>query len=197
MRNFLSTIFLISLAGCTSTSGYLLSFYADDNPSPDGFNICHGYSCRYKVDVSLPQELWLQVQQLFEEQPIDSALERQKIILAIALLEQQTGQLTGIKHDAPKSVKTKDTYGQQDCIDETINTTTYLRMLHTENLLSWHQVSKPARRGYFVDGRWPHNSATIKDLTNGQIYTVDSWPGANGEKPEIKRVDNWYREGQH
>lgn len=196
MRLILSTTFLISLTACTSTSGYLLSLYADNTPSPKSFNICHGYSCRYKVDVNLPRELWQQVQQLFEEQPIGAALERQKITQAIALLEQQTGEVTGIKHDLAKSVKTKDTYGQQDCIDETVNTTTYLRMLQADNLLSWHQVSKPARRGYFVDGRWPHNSATIEDLTNGQLYTVDSWPEANGGLPEIKPVDIWYSEGQ-
>ena len=197
MRLILSTIFLISLTACTSTSGYLLNWYADNNPSPESFNICHGYSCRYKADVTLPQERWQQVQQLFEVRPLDASQERQQIIQAIALLEQQAGEVTGINHDLPKSVKTKDTYGQQDCIDETVNTTTYLRMLQADNLLNWHQVSKPARRGYFVDGRWPHNSATIEDLTNGQFYTVDSWPEANGGLPEIKPVDTWYREGLH
>lgn len=197
MRLLLSTILLICLAGCTSTSGYLLSWYADNNPSPNNFNICHGYSCRYKVDVTLPQEHWQQVQQLFEEQPIDAPQERQQIIQAIALLEQQAGQITGIKHDLPKSVKTKDTYGQQDCIDETVNTTTYLRMLQADNLLRWHRVSIPARRGYFVDKRWPHNTAIIEDITSNLRYAVDSWPGANGEPPEIKPVEIWYSEGQH
>ena len=70
-------------------------------------------------------------------------------------------------------------------------------MLQAGNLLRWHQVSAPARRGYFVDGRWPHNSATIADIANRQLYAVDSWPGANGEPPEIKPVAVWYSEGQH
>ena len=179
----LSLLLLITLlSACTSTSGYLLNFYADKQPTPDSFNICHGYSCRYKVKVELPKPVWL---------------ERQQIAQAIALLEQQSGELTGIKHDLAKSVKTKDTYGQQDCIDETVNTTTYLRMLQADNLLHWHQVSTPVRRGYFVDRRWPHNSATLKDLSNGQLYAVDSWPRANGEAPEIKPVSVWYSEGQH
>jgi len=195
---YLATLFLIStLSACTSTSGYLLTFYADEQATPDNFNICHGYSCLYKVDVNLPKPIWLQVQQLFQKESLDAVQERQQIAQAIALLEQQSGELTGIKHDLPKSVKTKDTYGQQDCIDETVNTTTYLRMLQADNLLRWHQVSTPARRGYFVDRRWPHNTATIEDLTNGQLYAVDSWPEANGGQPEIKPVAVWYSEGQH
>jgi len=187
---------MTTLSACTSTSGYLLTFYANEQARPNSFEICHGYSCLYKVDVALPETRWQQVKQLFEEDG-DAAQERQQIVRAITLLEQQVGQITGIKHDLPKSLKTKDTYGQQDCIDETVNTTTYLRMLHADNLLRWHQVSTPARRGYFVDGRWPHNSATIEDLTNGQFFSVDSWPGANGEPPEIKPLAVWYSEGQH
>jgi len=196
MFRLFQLLLITTLPACTSTSGYLLTFYANEQAISNSFEICHGYSCRYKVDVALSETLWQQVKQLFEDDG-DAAQERQQIALAIALLEQQAGEITGIKHDSPKSLKTQDTYGQQDCIDETVNTTTYLRMLQADNLLHWHQVSTPARRGYFVDGRWPHNSATIEDLTNGQLYAVDSWPGANGEPPEIKPVAVWYSEGQH
>jgi len=186
----------ISLSACTSTSGYLLTFYADDQASPDNFEICHGYSCRYKVDVELPKPLWQQIKEIFKEGATASQ-ERGEIAQAISLLEKEAGNISGIENDLPKSVKTKDTYGQQDCIDETVNTTTYLRMLQADKLLRWHQVSTPARRGYFVDGRWPHNSATIEDITSGQLYAVDSWPGANGEPPEIKPVAIWYIEGRN
>jgi len=193
----LITLLCISLlCACTSTSGYLLTFYADDQASPDNFEICHGYSCRYKVDVRLPELHWQKVKEIFEEGATPTQ-ERVQITEAISLLEKEAGSISGIENDLPKSVKTKDTFGQQDCIDETINTTTYLRMLKADKLLRWHQVSTPVRRGYFVDGRWPHNSATIKDITNGQLYAVDSWPGANGAPPEIKPVAIWYSEGRY
>jgi len=184
------------ISACTSTSGYLLTFYADDKATPDNFEICHGYSCRYKVDVELPEPLWHQVKEIFIVAST-AAQERKQIAQAISILEKEAGRVSGIENDLPKSLKTKDTYGQQDCIDETVNTTTYLRMLQANNLLRWHQVSTPARRGYFVDGRWPHNSATIEDITSGQLYAVDSWPGANGEPPEIKPVAIWYKEGRN
>jgi len=114
------------------------------------------------------------VQNLFQEEPSNAPVERQQIAQAIALLEQQAGKITGITEDLPKSPKFKDPHGQQDCIDETVNTSTYLRMLQADNLLRWHQVSTPARRGYFVDRRWPHNTATTEDISTGQRYAVDS-----------------------
>lgn len=196
MHRFFILIFPLLISACTSTSGYLLTFYANDQAAPERFEICHGYSCRYKAQASLPQSTWKSVQTLFIE-PSNAAQEREKIAQAIALLESEAGKLSGIKNDLPKSVKTKDTHGQQDCIDETVNTTTYLRMLQTDKLLRWHEVSTPVRRGYFVDSRWPHNSAAIKETLTGQLYAVDSWPRANGELPDIKPVALWYREGRN
>jgi len=197
MIRLLSLVFSFTLTACTSTSGYLLTFYADDQASPKSFDVCHGYSCRYKVEATLPKTVWLDVQNLFQNKTLNAESERQQIALAIALLEQQAGEITGITEDLPKSPHFKDPYGQQDCIDETVNTSTYLHLLQTDNLLRWHTVSTPARRGYFVDRRWPHNTATIDDIATGQSYAVDSWPSANGELPEIKIIETWYNEGQH
>ena len=197
MLRFLILFTLLSLSACTSTSGYLLTFYSNDKATPDHFQVCHGYSCRYRVDVNLPKSYWQEVTQLFQGSDTVSTpeQERAQIAKAIALLERRAGQVSGIEHDLAKSQKTKDTYGQQDCIDETVNTTTYLRLLQTRDLLRWHRVSTPARRGYFVDGRWPHNSATILETTSGQQFSVDSWPRANGELPDITPVAAWYQEG--
>jgi len=197
MFRLLALLIFSSLTGCTSTSGYLLSWYADKDASPEYFEVCHGYSCRYKEGATLSKAVWQNVQNLFQEEPSNAPAERQQIAQAIALLEQQAGKITGITEDLPKSPKFKDPHGQQDCIDETVNTSTYLRMLQADNLLRCHQVSTPARRGYFVDRRWPHNTATIEDISTGQRYAVDSWPAANGEPPEIKVIETWYSEGQH
>lgn len=189
-------VFLFGLSACTSTSGYLLTFYADKDAHPQKFDLCHGYSCRYKETVSLPSNAWKEVQQLFSNENLDSEQERLQIAKAVALLEQQAGSITGVNEDLPKSPNFKDPYGQQDCIDETVNTSTYLKMLQADNLLRRHQVARPARRGYLVDGRGPHNTATIEELSTGQIYAVDSWPGSNGQPPEIKPISVWYSEGK-
>ncbi|MEZ5524489.1 MAG: hypothetical protein R3E62_05910 [Pseudomonadales bacterium] len=196
VKRFLITLFGL-LAGCTSTSGYLLTWYADKNPTPKQFDLCHGYSCRYKASVSLPDATWQKITLLFAEENLSAEQERQHIAQAISLLEQQAGEISGISTDLPKSPNFKDPYGQQDCIDETVNTSTYLKMLQADHLLRWHRISPPARRGYLVDGRWPHNTATIEALSSGERYAVDSWPGANSQAPEIKRLSAWYQEGRH
>lgn len=191
-----SFFLLFGASACTSTSGYLLTFYADKDANPQKFDLCHGYSCRYKESVSLPSDTWKEVQQLFTTETLNAEQERIQIGKAVAILEQQAGLISGINKDLPKSPNFKDPYGQQDCIDETVNTSTYLKMLQADNLLRWHEMSRPARRGYLVDGRGPHNTATIKELKTGQMYAVDSWPGANGQPPEIKLVSVWYGEGK-
>lgn len=195
MLRFLTILPFVLLIGCTSTSGYLLIFYADEQPSPAQFELCHGYSCRYKEQVSLTAANWQAIERLFSNNT-GASMERNQIAKAIALLETQAGEKSGIKNDLPKSLKTKDTHGQQDCIDETVNTTTYLRMMQSANLLRWHRVAKPIRRGYFVDRRWPHNSATIQETDSGQLYAVDSWPRANGEAPDIMLAEDWYAGGR-
>ena len=39
-----------------------------------------------------------------------------------------------------------------DCIDESTNTTVYLRPLAANDLLRWHEVGPDATRGYFLFG---------------------------------------------
>ena len=82
----------MSLCACTSTSGYLLAFYANDQASPENFEVCHGYSCRYKVDVALPETLWHQVREIFEK-GINAPQERKQIALAVSLLEKEAGNI--------------------------------------------------------------------------------------------------------
>jgi hypothetical protein len=77
-----------------------------------------------------------------------------------------------------------------DCIDESINTTTYLRMLEREQLLRWHTVEDRATRGWFIRG-WPHTTAVIRDRKTGELYAVDSWFEDNGEPPHIVPLDKW------
>ncbi len=196
LRRLATIILTVYLCGCGQNSSYLLNFYAVDQPSPDSFFVCHGYSCRYKVEAQLTESIWQDITSVFSEPTETAAAERLQIAQAIALFEQHVGNLTGISEDLPKSPAFKNAYGQQDCIDETVNTTTYLRMLQTANLLQQHRLSDPAKRGYFVDTRWPHNTATIKKMASGQSYVIDSWPGANGELPEIKTLEQWLLEGE-
>ncbi|EGG98185.1 Response regulator [gamma proteobacterium IMCC2047] len=92
MHRFFILTSLLFTSACTSTSGYLLTFYAEDQAVPERFEICHGYSCRYKAQASLPKSTWQSVKILFIA-PSNAAQERDKIAQAIALLESEAGKL--------------------------------------------------------------------------------------------------------
>ena len=49
---------------------------------------------------------------------------------------------------------------QMDCIDESTNSTTYLRILAGAGLLRWHRVEARVTRGFFIFG-WPHTTRDI------------------------------------
>ena len=82
--------------------------------------------------------------------------------------------------------------GQQDCIDETTNTTTYLILLHKHGLLTWHEVGRPLYRNFwykfFMD---PHFSAHLVETDSGQSYAVDSWFLDNGQPPYVATREDW------
>ena len=79
-----------------------------------------------------------------------------------------------------------------DCIDETVNTALYLILLNEKRPFRFHDLHDPVHRGYFIDGRWPHNSAAIQDKKTKEIFVIDSYYKANGRTPHIVLLDKWF-----
>ena len=50
-------------------------------------------------------------------------------------------------------------------------------------------------RGLFVDGRYPHATAVIKDKETGEIFAVDSWFEPGGGPPDIMLLSEWKKRG--
>jgi hypothetical protein len=77
-----------------------------------------------------------------------------------------------------------------DCIDESTNTTTYLRMLTNSGLLKHHTVMDRATRfGLFAGA--PHTTAVISENGSDRDFAVDSWFLDNGQAPAIVRMQEW------
>ena len=84
--------------------------------------------------------------------------------------------------------------GQMDCVDESLNTISYLKHLKSRGLLRHHTPLRSyAERGLLVDGRYPHKSARMRD-SQGVDWAVDSWKTPNGGEPEVFLLAKWYRE---
>ena len=156
--------------------------------APEPFFSCTDYHCDEGQTVSLSDQQWQTVRQLFHEPAVTPAQEREQIRRAIAMLETEVGAITGSWRDLGENVAGAGLPGQLDCISESRNTTTYLNLLEADQLLKWHTVEDRAVRTLIIFSHW---SAVIKERSNGEHYVVDSWFLDNGELPYIQVLADW------
>lgn len=169
------------------------AFVRDDivtEPTPWLFSVCHEHSCAEVDQVGLKDYEWRSIQRPFSRTSASPAQERDFIARAIARFETIVGKRTGTWNDKGGDLKGLGQDGQMDCIDESINTTSYLRILEGTGLLRWHTVEDRATRGWFLWG-WPHTTAVIRDTRSNELYAVDSWFEDNGKPPHIVPLGQW------
>ncbi len=167
---------------------------ANDFAIPDRIPVCFDFSCKTNTTVSLDSDDWQRVYDVFKSS--ESALqERDNIKQAIAIMEHLVGQYTPTHRDIARNWSEKHQElaalpGQMDCIDESINTTTYLQLLERAGMLRFHQVLDRAYRKSLIDQHW---AAEVVDIQNGQRYVIDSWFADNGEVPILVKSERWYK----
>lgn len=164
--------------------------------SPVKIRYCHGYGCRMKSPVTFSVGDLMALKRIMDSGRGSPAAERAAISRASQWYERKAGAQTGTSGDGAKGEFGVYTpLSQLDCIDEMTNTTTLLKLIAREGWLRHHTVGPSASRGILLDGRYPHNTATIIERTGGKRWVVDSWVRANAEPPDIKPLDVWKREG--
>lgn len=180
---------VLLLTGCaTGIDPYK---YNQDPAAVESFTLCHGYSCTSKTPTGFTAVEWKQVGSLFSNPAKTPEDERSRIGQALALMERQIGAKTRTDEDDGAAVTRRTSTHQLDCIDETINTTHYVGFLQKAGWLKFHEITDPTHRGYFIDGRWPHNTAVIREKDTGVLWAVDSFYRANGEEPYILPRADW------
>ena len=186
-----AVLFPAFLTSCGHSPAESLQARYKEKNSISAFLVCSEYSCSTEQWVSLSETEWSQVRSNFLPAPLSAPDERERIRRAVAMMENLVGPKIGTDIDrAGAAIFTLDKRGQLDCIDEAYNTTTYLRFMDSDNLIQYHQIGEPARRGYILN-RWPHNTATVIEHDTGASYAVDSWFGANGALPDVVSLQSW------
>lgn len=157
-------------------------------PSLTHLDICQGGGCLKPTSTSIEPEEWQLVAMLFATPSENAQQERARIALAIGQLETIVGEKIGTSHDKAGTFS-HDT-GQQDCNDEAINTTSYMRLLQQSGWMLFHQIKDIRTRNFFITG-WPHSTASVQEIATGQIYAVDSWFYDNGHPAVVVPFDVW------
>lgn len=181
---------VLCLLGACSTGINPKEFTGNDT-TYQNFTLCHGYGCTKRMSLGLYQYEWNEVLASFTPAASNAQEERAQIAKGAATFEQFMNKASGLPQDNAEARHLPENDGQMDCIDETVNMSQYLEFVDSAGVLKFHSAGKPIHRGYFIDGKWPHNTATIQDKTSGKIYAVDSFYRNMGEEPYIIESRVW------
>lgn len=151
--------------------------------------VCHSFGCKYREVVSLADQEWREVSGWFSPAAASAADERTQIRKAIGWMEVVVGRYTPTHKDRGGNLPVgAEQPGQLDCVDESKNTTTYLRLFERHGLLRWHRVVERAYRRAIVDEHW---SGQIEEIETGERWIVDSWFQNNGYLPHVEKASEW------
>lgn len=174
-------------------SGVLLSkpVSAEDTPvGIDNIQVCMNFSCKDKQFISLDQQEWESIANWLVPVADEAGIERQNIVNAIGWFEVIVGRHTPTHRDVGGDLGNPGANfpGQLDCIDESLNTTTYLKLLEQNGLLKHHRVVEPAYRRAILDQHW---AGQIETLDGQERWIIDSWFQNNGYLPYLQSEAEW------
>jgi len=192
----LATALLLMAQNLAANNAYQRVSWDFDLPeriSPASFSVCSQHNCQTRTRAALEPAQWAQIVALFAPPAHSAAAERAQIARAIGRMEQLVADFANTHHDKAGDFNGFTQPGSQlDCVDESINTTTYLTLFQQEGLLRWHRVVSRASRGYMFFGGWPHFTAVV-ETTRGkpEQWVIDSWFRDNGVDADVLPLTTW------
>ena len=151
--------------------------------------MCYGYSCKYSARVALGEADWQSVRAILTPTPTDASTERRRISLAVARLDHVVGARIGTLVHQRREFNGGDP-SQYDCIDESINTWTFLMVLENERLLRYYRVGGLAHAGTVL-GFDVRNTATLVATDSETRYAVDPTLVDPGQPPPVVALPYW------
>ena len=143
------------------------------------FSVCHGYGCTFQTQVTLTAADRATDCLDHGGRPRIGRSGTAAVRRAVQVFERRSTQVIGVT-DRPKMDFGKGREkGQMDCVDESTNTDHFLRYLQSAGLLRFHSVSRRDARGSFLDGRYPHFTAVLRDRSGTSVGW--STPGTSRE----------------
>ena len=188
------------LSGCMLQSAHnqstmFLDRYAELNPTLAHFRECHGFSCAESSSVSLSAREWQRVTAVFQPRVKDAAAERRRIAQAVMVMRRLVGTKTGtaVHQWTHKNMDILPNLGdptQLDCIDEAVNTWTYMTMMERARLFRFHRVAQLSNSGNLHN---PRNTAVIQQH-DGDYFAVDPAVVDFNVPPPVIPLASWLTE---
>ena len=183
---------VLALCACEPFYSYRNSYvddFATPNPVPDNFFTCYGYGCKYRTRISLASAEWRSVRGYFDPPPADAHAERRQIAKAVAQMELLVSERTGTHVHQRRGFNGGDAT-QLDCIDESINTYTYMTMFERDGLLRYHRVGGLAFGGTLWDFD-VRNTAVLVASATDERYAIDPTRVDSGVPPPVFPLSLW------
>lgn len=157
--------------------------------------VCFNWSCSRREAVTFtPGDMALLTERMAtcSGTSLHDRLQRVRIgIWQMELLAQARQPL--IANDLAINANEETVIGRMDCVDNTSNTTAYLKILRDIGELTGWKVASPKVRNRF-DVNAVHWTAVIIDSETGDPWSVDSWFRPNGHLPIVMPLRNWLDE---
>jgi hypothetical protein len=161
---------------------------------PAHLEICSGYGCYFRTRLSVTESLRRELTAIMRAGQNSATAERAAISRAVQYFERQVTKTIGVADRAKAAIGDARTLGQMDCIDESTNTRRLLDLLAAMGALRHHVVERNASRGIFLDQRYPHQTAVVRERS-GTRWVVDSWYEPAGGPPDIMPLEEWRSRG--
>ncbi len=191
----------LAVSACAENAHHLNTVYLDrfatPNPTLAEFTVCHGFGCSEKSYAVLSKDQWQRVTRVFTPRAKNAQVERQQIARAVALVETMVGPQTGIAahqwtHQNMLIVPNLGDTTQLDCVDEAVNTWTYMMLMEHGGLLHFHRVAQLSYAGSLTDP-FMRNTAVLQEI-NGDYFAIDASLVDSGVPPPIMPLETWMGE---
>ena len=184
-------IVALAVASCSVIpASRFVERYSEPAPDPQNLVLCEGYACRFGAHVALSADEWAKIAATLQPAAPDAATERDHLARAVAKLDLIAAQHAGTAVEQRRDWINKGDPSQIDCVDHTVNTTTYLRLFERAGLLRWHRSGIAAHRGSVL--AWDvANTATVVEIDTGRSYSIDTALGDPGVQPYVVPLEVW------
>ena len=165
----------------------VIATFTADLASGEEVKVCFNYSCRDAAVVRFEPAALGEVKRLFVDVASPQA-EREAIARAMGTLYLHAALQTPTWRDRGGNVDDDEVEGRMDCIDHSLNTTSYLALLERNGWLRFHTVADRVERGRLLSVHW---GAQLSDKTGSERWVVDTWFLDPGHPATIYPLEEW------